>query len=35
MDADFLDLVSGRVHLSDDNVLVFGVLLTELIPDGS
>ena len=34
LNLDLLQLVSGGVHLGDDNVFVVSVLLSQLIPDG-
>ena len=35
LDLDLLQLVGGAVHLGDDDALVVGVLLPELVPDRS
>ena len=34
LDLDVLELVGGGVHLGDDDLVVVGELVTQLIPDG-
>ena len=34
LDLDLLQLVGGGIHLGNDNVLVIGILLSQLVPDG-
>ena len=34
LDLDLLQLVGSGVHLGNDNVLVIGILLSQLVPDG-
>ena len=34
LDLDVLQLVGGGVHLGDDDLVVVGELVTQLVPDG-